>query len=957
MQTRIQKNTEEYRNTTTTRSRRIQKISEEYRNTTTFSQLQKKGGEEFRTAEGDSKMGGGKIEVNLDSRGEGGAWINWAEEVEEMDPIGWYEYQEVERKPAKAAVKRKPAVKKRQFKIKKETTHPYQMRLGTYLALREGEEGMRRLRKEGIRTEQQLEDRYMKGVLGKPGVCKNSDVDQKFDIDKLGEEAVKKLIRGCRSGPMIESRFYPGTGKTEYYVVLLAMSPVQEVQKKGAEKEESPSDTETEPRTEVSVPGLLFKSAIDLRLESQKMEKSSKKREKKHARAKQQAERRTKGERARRDRQHARREKQLSKKLRNRANNLKKKEESTRQETRVEASAESEQEKPKKANSRKSPINSKVRKVLLRAPFKAGEKIKSNCEGKPEQQKNQSKHGWKAGMREVATEKAPARQCKGKEHSFTQVLNLLKKAMNLMSKEVKEVTTEDFKHQHQLKENGAACRYMVGPIPDCSAGKEVQKGGEEYRIQNSEYRNPSSTIKDVGPDYSADVPDLSNMADVGIFGNILGLTPYSSDGKEVKKGGEECRIQNKEYRNKTSTQAESSSEEEEEEGTKSRTKRFFKRGRSRSLKKRKAKRFVKQDMEMPNLTSNSSSSSSEDESKVKIFPRKASREAPSLTDTSGDEEENSQVKTLATMKGGARQTYQEPITYADQFNLAILKAQERLVLDEPTPGLGNCCSCAFVQQCQRPPVKLFLQSRELTIDHFMQLKENVAKFIQTNSNNPKVQNLRLNFELSQFTLHHEGEGMRKRGWRQYWNDMQKDATKVQGRHWLDCWGDDIWLQAAAWYLNMDVHILWAGDDTQGRIISDIDGNWSPVAGDKPRLYLGYIVNEHYQSLLPLVEDHSRPANLAPLAITTALGDALETLKAKLEEDNQVSFKMQLFSFKDKILPTHFDWLLLQAAVTAQLSQQDSSSTCSKDQVKMQLSTSFSHHHLHINFQENQHIIA
>ena len=929
-------------------------------------------------------MGAGKTEeaipVNMNPRGEEGGWINWAEEVEETDPIGWYEYQEVEKKPAKAAVK------KREVNIKKETTHPYQMRLGSYLALREGEEGMRRLRKKGITTEQQLEERYMEGILGKLGVCKNPVYDQKFDIEKLGEEAVKKLIRDWRSGEKIESHFFPSTGKTEYYIVLLAMSPVQEVQKKRTEKEESQRDTETGPRTEVSAPGLLFKSAIDLNLlESKKLDKSAKKREKKHARAMQKAERNSKGERARKERRQARRERQLAQKLRNQANNLRKKEQfqSTGQETRVGAGAESKQEKPKKAKSRRSPVNSKVRKVLLRAPLKAGEKTKSNCEGKPERQKDQSKLGWKAGMREVATEKAPARQRKGKKLSSKLVLNLLKQAMRLMSK---EVTTEVLKHQHQpycalsKKENGTACRYMVGLMPDCSAGKEIQKGGEEYRVQNSEYRNPSSTIQeeyrtqnkeekiedtaehitDIGPDYSADGPDPSNMAKVGIFGYIFGLTPYSSDGEKVQKGGEECRIQNTEtptqvqnevgeYRTQNANlermekkhsgkkiskncskrpvknnyqQAESSSDEEKEEVKKRKAKKFVKRAHSRSLnypkglgqngipgiyltessdneeetvevEKRKSKRSVKQDMGMPNLTSNSSS---EDESKVKIFQRKASQAAPNLTDTSGGEEEKSQVKNLGTMKGGARQTYQEPITYADQLKLAILKAQERLVLDEPTPGLGNCCSCAFVQQCQRPPVKLFLRSRGLNINHFMQLKKNVADFIQANSNHPKIQNLRLNFELSQFNLHHEGEGVRKRGWRQYWSDMQKDATKVQGRHWLECWGDDIWLQAAAWYLNMDVHIIWAGDDTEGRIFSNIDGNWSPVAGDKPRLYLGYIVNEHYQSLLPLVEDQCRPANLAPQAITTALGDALETVKAKLTEGNQVSFKKQQFLF-------------------------------------------------------------
>ena len=197
-------------------------------------------------------MGAGKTEeaipVNMNPRGEEGGWINWAEEVEETDPIGWYEYQEVEKKPAKAAVK------KREVYIKKETTHPYQMRLGSYLALREGEEGMRRLRKMGIRTEQQLEEKYMEGIMAKLGVCQNSvfekkgeETVQKFDIEKEGEEAVKKWITNWRSREKIESHYFPATGKTEYYVVLLAMSPVQAVQKKRAEKEkqESQKDTKT----------------------------------------------------------------------------------------------------------------------------------------------------------------------------------------------------------------------------------------------------------------------------------------------------------------------------------------------------------------------------------------------------------------------------------------------------------------------------------------------------------------------------------------------------------------------------------------------------------------------------------------------------------------------------------------------------------------------------------------
>ena len=122
---------------------------------------------------------------------------------------------------------------------------------------------------------------------------------------------------------------------------------------------------------------------------------------------------------------------------------------------------------------------------MLRAPFKASEKSISTCKEEAEK-KPRSNFKWKAGMRKVATEEASARRGKGKKLSSTQVLKLLKEAI---------------------------CLYSV--------------------------------IEDIGPDYSADLPDLSNMSEEGTCGNIVGLMPYSSDGKEVQRG--------EEYRNKTST--------------------------------------------------------------------------------------------------------------------------------------------------------------------------------------------------------------------------------------------------------------------------------------------------------------------------------------------------------------------------------------------------------------------
>ena len=318
------------------------------------------------------------------------------------------------------------------------------------------------------------------------------------------------------------------------------------------------------------------------------------------------------------------------------------------------------------------------------------------------------------------------------------------------------------------------------------------------------------------------------------------------------------------------------------------------------IKPRKAKRIVKQNnkdiKEKPYLTISSSSEDLNCKSNIKTFLSNtdvcAANPIPSMTESSNessDEEpgvQHMELEVIGNMRGGAG------LTYAEVLTEAILKSGQNLMLDQPTRGDGNCCSYAFIQQCQRAPVKLFLQGRGLTINDFMQLKQSVAQFIQANSNTQKVQNLKVNFEVSQLSIHLEG--LRKRSWRQYWTDMQKDARLALGRHWSECWADDIWLQAAAWFLNMDVHIIWAGEDTQGQTFSITDGNWSPVAEgeQRPRLYLGYIVSEHYQSLLPLVED-PLPKCVERPAVDETLKETLQSVlraveEAKLKQDTQVS---------------------------------------------------------------------
>ena len=166
--------------------------------------------------------------------------INWVEDTEEMYPFEEIVEKEpakavatVRKEPAKAVatVRKKPAKKvvRRKVTIKKETSYPGLMRLGSYLAFREGKEGMKKLQKEGTKTEEQveeqLEQKYMEEMMRQPGVCKNPDGEmfQTFDVEALGEGAIQRLISEWESRPQIVS--VREGGKTLPYVSLLALGP------------------------------------------------------------------------------------------------------------------------------------------------------------------------------------------------------------------------------------------------------------------------------------------------------------------------------------------------------------------------------------------------------------------------------------------------------------------------------------------------------------------------------------------------------------------------------------------------------------------------------------------------------------------------------------------------------------------------------------------------------------
>ena len=154
-------------------------------------------------------MAAAGIKINIS---EEGSSFNWVEEVEREDPPSWW--SRFEAKPVKRPVR----VKVKEVRLKKETTYPYFVPIGSYLAMKLGKEG-------GARIEKQLEENYKALIMREPGVCRNpvNPNFRAFDVEKLPEGALQRLIQGWESGLKIVD--VGKGGKTQLCAVLHAMSP------------------------------------------------------------------------------------------------------------------------------------------------------------------------------------------------------------------------------------------------------------------------------------------------------------------------------------------------------------------------------------------------------------------------------------------------------------------------------------------------------------------------------------------------------------------------------------------------------------------------------------------------------------------------------------------------------------------------------------------------------------
>ena len=159
-------------------------------------------------------------------------------------------------------------------------------------------------------------------------------------------------------------------------------------------------------------------------------------------------------------------------------------------------------------------------------------------------------------------------------------------------------------------------------------------------------------------------------------------------------------------------------------------------------------------------------------------------------------------------------------------------------LDQLTEGLGNCFPIAIIQQLRRPEISCQLRpaTRRLLkceTGHHL-LRKSVHQFI-IKSKSPRINELKSQYEETDGLVGGET-------WNEYWTRMTIDRT------WVDYW----FVQATAWYLQLDIWIV-ATSNTEESPYIEVNGNLAD--GSKPShgpmITLGTKSNSHFQSILPI----------------------------------------------------------------------------------------------------------
>merc|ERR1712240_76247 len=123
-------------------------------------------------------------------------------------------------------------------------------------------------------------------------------------------------------------------------------------------------------------------------------------------------------------------------------------------------------------------------------------------------------------------------------------------------------------------------------------------------------------------------------------------------------------------------------------------------------------------------------------------------------------------------------------------------------------------------------------------------------------------------------------GLSNKGWTYYWQDMRKDGE----------WVDATFVQATAWFTGLDIFLFIVGNENPDNPFAHFNG---VIDSDEVRprgdhtLLIGYIDDQHYQSLLPLDRE------MDPLQVDEALRSTLSALKLELSKPSCEASSSQL----------------------------------------------------------------
>ena len=210
---------------------------------------------------------------------------------------------------------------------------------------------------------------------------------------------------------------------------------------------------------------------------------------------------------------------------------------------------------------------------------------------------------------------------------------------------------------------------------------------------------------------------------------------------------------------------------------------------------------------------------------------------------------------------------------AQQIEETIRQTELPFKLDEVTIDDGNCFTRAVLQQCQRNPVKNYLRNRQVYLRNYIELKKNVCQFMLKESNVPMLREFKVRFEARQGEARSRGEHAHT--WNQYWMTMAKDGE----------WVDAVFVQATAWYLYSDIHLIPTATATKENPFFTINGNYTfeTASCPGPALLLGYNSSLHYQSVLP-IDEQKRVEFLDPQTIDSILSDVKRGEKGLYSEE-------------------------------------------------------------------------